>query len=50
VVTGKLMAFRASKKKLERAYSSNLTAHLEGLEQKEANTPKRTAGNNPTQG
>ena len=38
---GKLIALRASKKKLERAYTSSLTAHLKALEQKEANTPKR---------
>ena len=30
------------KKKLERAYTSSLTAHLEALEQKEANSPKRS--------
>jgi cobalamin biosynthesis Co2+ chelatase CbiK len=29
-------------KKLERAYTSSLTAHLKALEQKEANTPKRS--------
>ena len=33
---------RASKKKLERAYTSSLTAHLKALEQKEANTLKRS--------
>jgi hypothetical protein len=27
-------------KKLEKAYTSNLTAHLKALEQKEANSPK----------
>ena len=37
----KLIALSASKKKLERAYTNNLTAHLKTLEQKEANTPKR---------
>jgi hypothetical protein len=42
VVRGKLIALRASKKKLERAYTSSLTAHLKALEQKEANTPKRS--------
>ena len=36
-----LRALGASKKKLERAYTSNLTAHLKALEQKEADTPKR---------
>jgi hypothetical protein len=30
------------KKKLERAYTSSLTAHLKALEQKEANTTKRS--------
>jgi hypothetical protein len=30
----------ASKKKLERAYTSSLIAHLKALEQKEGNTPK----------
>jgi hypothetical protein len=29
-------------KKLERSYTSNITAHLKVLEQKEANTPKRS--------
>jgi hypothetical protein len=29
-------------KKLEKSYSSNLAAHLEALEQKEASTPKRS--------
>jgi hypothetical protein len=38
---GKLIALSASIKKLERAYTSSLTAHLKALEQKEANTPKR---------
>jgi hypothetical protein len=39
---GKLIALSASKKQLERAYTSSLTAHLKALEQKEANTPKRS--------
>ena len=57
---GKLIALSASKKKLERAHTSILTAHLKALKQKEANSPKRsrqqeiieeqTAGNNQTQG
>jgi hypothetical protein len=34
-------ALSASKRKLERAYTSNLTAHLNALEQKEANVSKR---------
>ena len=42
VVRGKLIALSASKKKLKRAYTSNLTAHLKALEQKEANIPKRS--------
>ena len=37
---GKLIALSASKKKLERTYTSNLTAQLKALEQKEADTPK----------
>ena len=40
VLRGKLTAFNASKKKLEKAYNSSLTAHLKNLEQKEANTPR----------
>jgi hypothetical protein len=41
---GKLIAVSASKKKLERAYTSNLTEHLKkkNREQKEANSPKRS--------
>jgi hypothetical protein len=39
---GKLIALSASKKKLERAYFSSLTTHLKALEQKEANSPKRS--------
>ena len=39
---GKLIALSASKKKLERAYTNSLTVHLEVLEQKEANSPKRS--------
>jgi hypothetical protein len=42
VQRGKLKALRAAKKKLERAYTSSLTAHLKALEQKEANSPKRS--------
>jgi hypothetical protein len=42
VVRGKLIALSASKKKLERTYTSSLTAHLKALEQKEANTSKRS--------
>ena len=42
VLRGKLIAPSAFKKKLERAYTSSLTAHLKALEQKEANSPKRS--------
>jgi hypothetical protein len=42
VLRGKLIALSASKKKLGRAYTSNLTAHLKAQEQKEANTLKRS--------
>ena len=38
----KLIALNASKKKLERAHTSSLTAHLKALEQKEANSPRRS--------
>ena len=39
---GKLIALRASKRKLERAYTSILTTQLKALEQKEANSSKRS--------
>ena len=39
---GKLIALSASKKKLERAHINSLTTHLKALEQKEANSPKRS--------
>jgi hypothetical protein len=42
VLRGKLIALGASKKKPEKAYTSSLTTHLKALEQKEANTPKRS--------
>jgi hypothetical protein len=42
VLRGKLIALSASNKKLERAYTSSLTAHLKTLEQKETNTPKKS--------
>jgi hypothetical protein len=42
VVRGKLITLSASRKKLERAHTSSLTAHLKALEQKEANSPKRS--------
>jgi hypothetical protein len=41
VVRGKLIVLSASKKKLERAYTSSLTAHLKTQEQKEVNTTKK---------
>jgi hypothetical protein len=42
LIKGKLIALSASKKKLERADTSSFTAHLQALEQKEANSPKRS--------
>jgi hypothetical protein len=39
---GKLIALSASKKKLERAHTISLTTHLKAVEQKEANSPKRS--------
>jgi hypothetical protein len=42
VLKGKLIALSASKEKL--AYTSSLTAHLKALEQKEANSPKKSRG------
>ena len=42
VLRGKLIALSASKKKLEKANTSKLTAQLKALEQKEADTPKRS--------
>jgi hypothetical protein len=39
---GKLIALSASKKKRERAHISSLTTHLKALEQKKANSPKRS--------
>jgi hypothetical protein len=38
---GKPMTLSAFTEKLERSYTSQLTAHLKALEQKEASTPKR---------
>jgi pentose-5-phosphate-3-epimerase len=40
--SGKLIALSTSKKKLKRANKSSLTAHLKILEQKEAQTRKRS--------
>jgi hypothetical protein len=42
VLRGRLIALSAFKKKLERAYTSSLVAHLKALKHKEANTPKRS--------
>jgi hypothetical protein len=38
----KFIALSTFMKKLERSYTSNLTAHLKALEPKELNTPKRS--------
>jgi hypothetical protein len=40
ILRGKLIALSATKKKLEEAHTSSLTAYLKALEQKEANSPK----------
>jgi hypothetical protein len=42
VLRGKLRALSPPKTKLERAYSSSLTAHLKTLQQKEVNSLKRS--------
>nr|AAS66223.1 LRRG00132 [Rattus norvegicus] len=42
VLRGKFIELSACRKKQERAYVSSLTAHLKALEQKEANTPRRS--------
>jgi hypothetical protein len=42
VLRGKFIALSASKNKVERAYTSSLTAHLKALGQKEANRSKRS--------
>jgi transketolase len=42
VLRGKPIALSASKKKLGRACTSSLKAHLKALEQKEANLPQRS--------
>jgi hypothetical protein len=42
VLKGKFIALISSKKKIERAYTSSLTAYLEALELKEASSPKRS--------
>ena len=42
VLRGKLIPLSALVKKLERYYISNFIAHLRALEQREANSPKRS--------
>jgi hypothetical protein len=42
VLRGKFIALSTFVKILERCYTSNLTAQMKGLEQKEANTLKRS--------
>jgi hypothetical protein len=42
VLRGKLIALRTAKKKLDRAYTNSFPLHLKALEQKEANSPKRS--------
>jgi hypothetical protein len=42
VLRGKLIALSTSKKNLDKAYTSSLITYLKALEQKEANTPKRS--------
>jgi hypothetical protein len=42
VQRGKFIAVSASKKKVEKAYTSRLTAHLKALEQNEENSLKRS--------
>jgi hypothetical protein len=41
VLRGKFIALSASKKKLDRAYTYSLTAHLEALERKDAVTQEK---------
>jgi hypothetical protein len=42
VLRGKVIALSVLVKKLERSCTSNSTAHLRALQQKEANSPKRS--------
>jgi hypothetical protein len=42
MLRGKLIALSDSKKNMERAYTSSLTAYWKAPEQKEVNTPKRS--------
>jgi hypothetical protein len=48
VLREKFIALSAFIKKLERSYTSNFTAHLKALEQKEANTLQKST-NSQTQ-
>ena len=41
VLRGNLIGLNASKKKMERAHTSSLIAHVKALEQKEATSPRR---------
>ena len=42
MLRGKFITLSTLVEELERSYTSNLTAHLRALEQKEANSPKRS--------
>ena len=42
VLRGKLITLSSAKEKLDREYTSSLIAHLNALEEKEANSPKRS--------
>jgi hypothetical protein len=44
LLRGKLIALSVSKKKLKRAYTSSLTAHLKALEQKDKINPRGGEG------
>jgi hypothetical protein len=44
MLRGKLIALSASIKKLERTYTSSLTAYLRAIEQKEAISPRELDG------
>ena len=44
VIRGKLIALSASKKKMERAYTSSLMAHLKSVEQKKLFHPGGVEG------